>query len=143
MADGKAVIISDAVGASYLAKAGANALVFPSGDSASLARAFVHALSDRQVLAGLGAGARATVDQEFEAPKIIAEHVVSYERAVSQRQLRRESSLFSFAASPLVAQMIRVAETKDELSCADLRRWDARRLTQELFDRARDRLAVW
>ena len=84
MACGRAVIASDAGGASELFDAGRDALAHPPGDAAALARRIAELAGDADLRARLGREGRATAERRFDHTRLAADIIPVYER------LRRE-----------------------------------------------------
>jgi glycosyltransferase involved in cell wall biosynthesis len=83
MACGRAVIASDAGGASELLNPGVNALGHPPGDAAALARAIVELASNPALRVKFGTNARATAESRFDRSRLAKEIVPIYRQAAS------------------------------------------------------------
>ncbi|KAA0231871.1 glycosyltransferase family 1 protein [candidate division KSB1 bacterium] len=100
---GTPLIISTGAGASYLCKNMENGIVVPSRDARALANA-IEILQDGVLRERLGKQGRATIQREFAAEKIVAEHVAAYESAMERHRYRKEKIYNSSLMEPFVRQ---------------------------------------
>jgi glycosyltransferase involved in cell wall biosynthesis len=88
MACGRAVVASDAGGASELLDQGVNALGHPPGDAAALAKAIFELASDVPLRVKLGKNGRATAESRFDRSRLANEIVPIYCQAASVNYAR-------------------------------------------------------
>ena len=81
MACGRAVIASDAGGASELLQPGVNALGHPPGDAVALAAAILKLVSDPALRMKLGKNGRATAEFRFDRRRLATEIIPIYQQA--------------------------------------------------------------
>jgi glycosyltransferase involved in cell wall biosynthesis len=103
MSVGTPVIVSAGAGVSYLFKNMENGIVVPPRDAGALAEA-IATLQDENLRSRLGKQGQATVEREFTAEKIVAEHVAAYEVAKERHQYRQNHRYCSSVMGPLVLQ---------------------------------------
>lgn len=103
MSQGTPLIISTGAGASYLCKNMENGIVVPPKDVNTLADA-IATLQDATLREQLGKQGRATVEREFTADKIVAEHIEAYQAAISRHSYRKEHPYNCSVMAPFTSQ---------------------------------------
>ena len=136
---GKPLIISNAVGASYLCENEQNALLFQSGDTAGLANALQMFRKNPVKAYEMGCNLRTKVVSEFTSEKILEDRRSSYKCAQMQKMTRTSNAFHASILNPILNPIIRVAEQFDKLDTRDLQKWPGKMLLKDLLRRMRSR----
>jgi glycosyltransferase involved in cell wall biosynthesis len=91
MLAGVPVVASQVEGVEEVIQNGKNGLLVPPGDPATLSRALIQLLQDRETLARLGSAGKATVVEEYTAERMCRKYEELFNEGIARRNHRRSS----------------------------------------------------